>query len=350
MESFKFIVRPEMTSCSDFEAPDESHPYNFINAQRYMQLDLTTLMQYICLTELLNNGFKSEYKIVDDIFTIGNISVKDIDKIKDNDIKDFITHCIQTFGLRVGCKHSKTHYIRVPECYDTSDDDPSEVFRSMFNMTHVPVLFLFSDKVNKCSIEDYLKTYPINKYTALHIPIERHVSLNDVRMAHNGNIDVHEVKCCQESATSDNYSIKNILVSSLKYSNKTANAKLSFIESLIEDFNMHRINTCGRIHNTMSNNIVYTSDPEITKHIIRNNQKIIDKIKKQMFFVNNDYIDINRENLCDELGIISSDKEIQLLKDCISKWQKVVKDSVKDEHYYNKIKEEIDSLYDNKCK
>lgn len=349
MESFKFIVRPEITSCDDFEAPDESHPYNFINAQRYMQLDLTTLMQYICLTEMLNNGFKSVYKNVDDIFTIGNISVKDVDKIKDNDTKDFITHCIQTFGLRVDCKHSKTHYIRIPECYDTSDDDPSEVFRGTFNMTHVPVLFLFSDKVNKCSIEDYLKTYPINKYTALHIPIERHVSFNDVRMAHNGNICVHKVKCCQESATSDNYSIQNILVSSLKYSNKTANAKLSFIESLIEDFNMHRINTCGRIHNTMSNNIVYTSDPEITKHVIRNNQKIIDKIKKQMFSVNNDYININRENLCNELGIISSDKEIQLLKNCISKWQKVVKDSVKDECYYNKIKEEIDKLYDNKC-
>ena len=77
---------------------------------------------------------------------------------------------------------------------------------------------------------------------------------------------------------------------------------ISCVSSLVNEYINHVINNGNNIDNTMSEHIVYTSDLEVTKQVLRNNQKIIANIVKKL----------NKE-FFDEISDSNKQKLMQLL-------------------------------------
>lgn len=217
MNSFKFVVRPDFLKVGLNKYSD-----------CYLQIDITTIMQYLCIRDLLSN---SEYRRVFGFHNLPNSSngyISEEGGINDN----FISLCTQVFDLQYKYKHAS------PRCYKYLCKD-NECIRK----DNIHKLFTF-DHGSFDKYLDLLNTDSINK--------------------------------------------------NIYYFNDN-----KIIKKNSDDYLKQLINTRKRIHNTMSDLVVYTDDSEIIKQVIRNNQEIINELKNSDKCDN--YIEKNRTDLCNKL-------------------------------------------------
>ena len=78
---------------------------------------------------------------------------------------------------------------------------------------------------------------------------------------------------------------------------------------LIRECKEHWFNNQGIIDNTMSEHIVYTSDLEVIKQVLRNNQKIINNIIKNL---KNETSNSNKQKLMQMLMDIEVKPEVKV--------------------------------------
>lgn len=217
MNSFKFVVRPEFSKVSVNEYTNH-----------YLQIDITTIMQYLCIRDLLSN---SEYRRVFDFHNLPNSSDGHINEeggINDN----FISLCTQVFDLQYKYKNCGSR------CYK----------------------YL-------CKDNEYIRKDNIHKlFTFDHGSFDKYLDLLNT-----------------DSINKNIYYFNN---------NK-------IIKKISDDYLKQLINTRKRIHNTMSDLVVYTDDSEIIKQVIRNNQEIINELKNSDKCDN--YIEKNRTDLYNKL-------------------------------------------------
>lgn len=217
MNSFKFVVRPEFLKVGLNKYSD-----------CYLQIDITTIMQYLCIRDLLSN---SEYHRVFDFLNLPNSSngyISEEGGINNN----FISLCTQVFDLQYKYKNCGSR------CYK----------------------YL-------CKDNEYIRKDGIHKlFTFDHGSFDKYLDLLNT-----------------DSINKNIYYFNN---------NK-------IIKKISDDYLKQLINTRKRIHNTMSDLVVYTDDSEIIKQVIRNNQEIINELKNSDKCDN--YIEKNRTDLCNKL-------------------------------------------------
>lgn len=220
MNSFKFVVRPEILN---------------VNLTKYasccLQIDITTMMQYLCIRDLLSS---SEYRRVFDFHKLPNSSsnghISEEGGINDN----FISLCTQVFDLQY------KYY---------SSYGSSRAYKYL------------------CKDNEYIRKDNIHKlFTFDHGSFDKYLDLLNI-----------------DSINKNIYYFKD---------NK-------IIKKISDDYLKQLIITRKRIHNTMSDLVVYTDDPEIIKQVIRNNQEIINELKNSDKC--DDYIEKNRTDLCNKL-------------------------------------------------
>lgn len=219
MNSFKFVVRPEFLTVNLTK-----------HASCYLQIDITTMMQYLCIRNLLSN---SKYRRVFDFHKLPNSSDRYISEeggINDN----FISLCTQVFDLQY--KYYSSYGSSRAYKYLCKDNE-------YIRKDNIYKLFTF-DHGSFDKYLDLLNTDSINKNIYY---------LNDNKI----------------------------------------------IKKISDDYLKQLIITRKRIHNTMSDLVVYTDDSEIIKQVIRNNQEIINELKNSDKCDN--YIEKNRIDLCNKL-------------------------------------------------
>lgn len=328
MNSFKFIVKPETVTIED--KTNNIVKQDYIR-DSYLQLDITTLMQYLCLNNLIRSGYKTGenyggndfiYKIIDHKHVI--TSKSDIDNIPFN--KDFFTYCANVFKLPINMDDGN-YYINKQKRYcNNSTSNPG--YNNRLSTGDLPNCFIFDENTTRM-FNVYLANYSEldSKYKSVYIP-------------------THDYNPKSILLLSDDTMI-GLNIGSRYFSNYTQTRNhrcedfikkdATIIKNLINEYINQLIKTCSCIHNTMSENIVYTDDPDIIIEVIKNNQKIIDNIKNYSAINNfdqhakfeikdieqvlkeyniaknkrsefNKYIEENRINLCKMMNIEVSDK------------------------------------------
>lgn len=327
MNSFKFIVKPETVTIED--KTNNIIKQDYIS-NSYLQLDITTLMQYLCLNGLIESGYKTgenyrstvfANKIINSNYIITSIS--DINKISFT--KDFFTYCTVIFKLPINMDDGNYYINRQRRYCKNPRDHPS---CDRLGTESLPDCFIFDENTTRM-----FNTYLINyskldsKYKSVYISTDNNESmilLSDNTVIGTGFSNRHFSNYGHNYTQTHRHS---------DFINKNS----TIIKNLIDEYINQLIKTCSCIHNTMSENIVYTDDPDIIIQVIKNNQKIIDNIKNYSAINNfdqhakfeikdieqvlkeyniaknkrsefNKYIEENRINLCKMMNIEVSDE------------------------------------------
>ena len=323
MNSFKFIVKPKTVTIED--KTNNIIKQDYIR-NSYLQLDITTLMQYLCLNGLIESGYGTGENHRGNNFAWRAINHKHIITRESNAnkifLKDFFMYCTDVFKLPINMNNSN-YYINKQERYCNKSSSDNRM-----SIAELPDCFIF-DENTIGMFNTYLKNYSKldSKYKSVYI-----------------STDVNNVKSIL--LLSDDTMI-GLNFGSYYFSNYTQtrnyrcedfiNKDSTIIKNLINEYINQLIKTCSCIHNTMSENIVYTDDPDIIIEVIKNNQKIIDNIKNYSAINNfdqhakfeikdieqvlkeyniaknkrsefNKYIEENRINLCKMMNIEVSNK------------------------------------------
>ena len=249
MNSFKFVVRPEFSEVQVSE--------HFIN--HCLQIDITTIMQYLCIHDLiLDSKYKREFNFY---VLLSNDSERIIKNVNNN----FISLCTQVFDLQYKRENYTSYY--------TSHKDE----------------YL-------CKNGEYIDKNNIYKlFTFDHGSFDKYLEL--LNTDDNSSVLCLRLRIRQENYTYVKYyiSFEDCCVNKGIY--RFNNNKI--IKKISDDYLKQLINTRKRIHNTMSDLVVYTDDSEIIKQVIRNNQEIINELKNSDKCDN--YIEKNRTDLCNKL-------------------------------------------------
>lgn len=265
MNSFKFIVRPETVTIED--KTNNIVKQDYIR-DSYLQLDITTLMQYLCLNGLIESGYGTGENHRSNNFAWRAINHKHIITRESNAnkifLKDFFMYCTNVFKLPVNMNNSN-YYINKQERYCNKSSSDNRM-----SIAELPDCFIFDENMTRM-FNTYLANYSKldSKYKSVYI-----------------STDVNNVKSIL--LLSDDTMI-GLNFGSYYFSNYTQtrnyrcedfiNKDSTIIKNLINEYINQLIKTCSCIHNTMSENIVYTDDPDIIIEVIKNNQKIINNIK-----------------------------------------------------------------------
>lgn len=327
MNSFKFIVRPETVTI-------DSNTKNIIKQDyirdSYLQLDITTLMQYLCLNNLIRSGYKTGENYRDNEFACSVIDsdyiiTSESDNNKTLSSGDFFTYCTKVFKLPVSMDDGN-YYINKQKRYCKNPSDHSSCNR--LRTTDLPSCFIFDENTTRM-FNTYLANYSKldDKYKSVYISTN-----NEPKLLLSENTVINSsFNRCHWSQYRHEYTKTHI------HHKNFIKKDATIIKNLIDEYINQLIKTCSCIHNTMSENIVYTDDPDIIIEVIKNNQKIIDNIKNYSAINNfdqhakfeikdieqvlkeyniaknkrsefNKYIEENRINLCKMMNIEVSDK------------------------------------------
>ena len=249
MNSFKFVVRPEISAYYVNEYTSKYH---------YLQIDITTIMQYLCIHDLI---LDSKYHSVFKFYNLLAVDDEYINKeIVNND--NFISLCTQVFDLQ----------------YKSG-------------------IYKFRKGEYLCKDDEYIHTNNIYKlFTFDHGSFDKYLEL--LNTDDNSSVIFLRAspvifKCqpgCESYLSHNNYCVNKGIY---RFNND------NIINKIFDDYLNQLIITRKRIHNTMSDLVVYTDDSEIIKQVIRNNQEIINELKNSDKCDN--YIEKNRTDLCNKL-------------------------------------------------
>lgn len=249
MNSFKFVVRPDFLKVGVNEHTD----------YHYLQIDITTIMQYLCIHDLI---LDSKYKRNFNFYVLLN---NDSERITKNVNNNFISLCTQVFDLQYKRENYESYY------------------------THRKDEYL-------CKNGEYIDKNNIYKlFTFDHGSFDKYLELLNTD-------DNSSVLCLQTGIRQENYTYVKYYMS---FEDCCVNKGIyhfnnnNIVNKIFDDYLKQLINTRKRIHNTMSDLVVYTNDSEIIKQVIRNNQEIINELKNSDKCDN--YIEKNRTDLCNKL-------------------------------------------------
>ena len=258
MESFKFVVDPNKNCAEQFEG--------------CLKLDVITVIQYYCLRKLLsNNDVNTCYD-----YCINSIPPRLINDCELDDYPMFYTSFNKYFDLYSFKNNCCKYFISWDELIDKFKE------------------ILLTDK-----FDNIINNHVINKYNALYTWM--HTS--QPKLSHE-IISMSNYLCAFDDINTSKLSLtySNDYYNQMFYSNTSYYHKSFYpviyhdtcILSLVNEYTNHVINNGNNIDNTMSEHIVYTSDLEVTKQVLRNNQKIIANIVKNL---KNETSDFNKQKL-----------------------------------------------------
>lgn len=243
MENFKFIA-----NTSNFNKNiEERNVYEF---------DILSLIQYMCLIDILQkNGIEiKNNKLV--TLPCYEISICD-GNLEQDDLKSFIFQ-YKFFSIVSDGNKNRIFWCNIP-----FDNDTEDVFSCIINIV--------LDDMIKNDFDKYIDIHQNNKYNLA----KYHTNDNDHKIAYltvcfDHCLDIRENK--YHTYTKD-----------LRYTNdRIPFVTGDYLNVLINEYQDHSIKSGLQIENTMSDNIVYTSDLEVTKQVLRNNQKIINNAIKNL--------------------------------------------------------------------
>lgn len=249
MNSFKFVVRPDFLKVGVNEHTD----------YHYLQIDITTIMQYLCIHDLI---LDSNYHHIFNFYNLLNNDNKLIITGENYTNNKFITLCTQVFNLQYERKRDSVYnhkYICKNGEYIRKDN--------------IYKLFTFDHG----SFDEYLDLLNTDDSSSV-------LSLRAYYTSQKG-------LCGTKGYKSDGTHCVNYGIYQFNNNN--------IVNKIFDDYLKQLINTRKRIHNTMSDLVVYTDDSEIIKQVIRNNQEIINELKNSDKCDN--YIEKNRTDLCNKL-------------------------------------------------
>ena len=280
MESFKFVVEP---------IKDKKKGLINESLDSYLKVDIFTMIQYFCLMFLMEDKYNN-YKLDRPSFNDDDYPISP-DYINS---KTFQINLTRYLASTLGENFDDTLN---PEKY--SDDTYERSF------LHSPEDFIDNveyelvshpDKFDKF-IEDI---YEINEYNALYLGIIDNIGFykkydkyyaipGKTREYYSSNGIMFMLNDVLKQEPRSSWWIKDVNKDVEEDIIQAIPEKLipiinydSLVQQLINEYRHHLINNKGIIDNTMSENIVYTSDPEITKQVIKNNMKIISDTVKNL--------------------------------------------------------------------
>ena len=280
MESFKFVVEP---------IKDKKKGLINESLDSYLKVDIFTMIQYFCLMFLMEDKYNN-YKLDRPSFNDDDYPISP-DYINS---KTFQINLTRYLASTLGENFDDTLN---PEKY--SDDtykrlslhSPSDfIYDIIYELEHYP------DKFDKF-IEDI---YEINEYNALYLGIIDNIGFykkydkyyaipGKTREYYSSNGIMFMLNDVLKQEPRSSWWIKDVNKDVEEDIIQAIPEKLipiinydSLVQQLINEYRHHLINNKGIIDNTMSENIVYTSDPEITKQVIKNNMKIISDTVKNL--------------------------------------------------------------------
>ena len=257
MESFKFVVDPNKNCAEQFK--------------NFLKIDIITVIQYYYLRKLLSDNNINTC----DTCYIRKIQFK-LHKCFKLDSPMFYTSFNKYVDLYVREDNGYKYYVSLDELIDKFKE------------------ILLTDKFN-----DIINNHVINEYNALYTHTNH-------QYEHLGREQKDLISIINYMYVFNNNSLK---IDSMRWGDndifrlKLEHCDTSFIPviyhdscilSLVNEYTNHVINNGNNIDNTMSDNIVYTSDLEVTKQVLRNNQKIIANIVKNL---KNETSDSNKQKL-----------------------------------------------------
>ena len=241
MENFKFIA-----NTSNFNKN--------IKERNVYEFDILSLIQYICLIDILRrNGIK---KIVNQLYIEQGYRISIDDRNSEQDLKNFIFQ--YKFFSTISTDRSQ-HQSRYIISFDNNYKNVSSriidiVLNDMLKNDFDKYIDIHQN--NKYDIAKY-DTYYDHKSTCLTVCFDN--CLEIFKSQYKSYIqDLH---CTHDSipfVTGD------------------------YLDILFNEYEDHLFKSELQIENTMSEHIVYTSDLEVTKQVLRNNQKIINNIIKNL--------------------------------------------------------------------
>lgn len=280
MESFKFVVEP---------IKDKKKGLINESLDSYLKVDIFTMIQYFSLMVFLEDKY-SNYRLGEPFFNNDDYPISP-DYINSKTFQINLTRYLaSTLGENFDDTLNPEKYSG--DTYERSFLHSPEVFIDNvgYDLVYHP------DKFDKF-IEDI---YEINEYNALYLGIIDNIGFykkydkyyaipGKTREYYSSNGIMFMLNDVLKPEPRDNWWIKDVNEDAEKKIIQTIPEKLipivnydSLVQQLINEYRHHLINNKGIIDNTMSENIVYTSDPEITKQVIKNNMKIISDTVKNL--------------------------------------------------------------------
>ena len=271
MENFKFIASFENDPhCDEIDSDENDSSYE--SDCKLFLFDILSVIQYYCLQEiLLRFGIVNDVSLSYNLYLFDFIYFKNGRKGNISELQNFIAYFNQFFNFNVS-----TH------CgYIFLDNNDRFTFNKLINKITEDILINDFDK--------YINAYDINKYTKLYI----HGYYSNGKLSHYIRAFMGNEVCISFLYDFDK---------ELQFDNLYPIIADNNIKLLISECKEHLINNQGIIDNTMSEHIVYTSDLEVTKQVLRNNQKIINNIIKNL-----------KNETSDEVSNSNKQKLMQLL-------------------------------------
>ena len=295
MESFKFVVDPNKNCAEQFK--------------NFLKLDVITVIQYYCLRKLLSDN---------------NV----------NSFDDYYINCTQ-FKLRKDCEldSSPMFYALCNKYIDLHEREDSfyKYYISWEKLIDKFKEILLTDK-----FDDIINNHVINEYNSLYTRVERiyfqYITKISTRLFdgfrhfHHSKEYRNEIELNEYIDRQTNSTMRNCMYMFNIFDDISCDLIIGLfgkvleqqqkkheyftpvvyhdtcISSLVNEYTNHVINNGNNIDNTMSEHIVYTSDLEVTKQVIRNNQKIIANIVKNL-----------KKETSDEVSNSNKQKLMQLL-------------------------------------
>ena len=255
MESFKFIINPIVNANSP-----------------YLKIDIITILQYYSmLAKLYINKIAqaNNYNI-----TINDFYIKPGNKLSDS--KTFIAQLDKYFNLNIVLQESDYYFSPIMQryvlkpCANKGCHTWGDLILNFFNLINLDD---FDKFINYYVNDDYINDY---NYVHTHVetdnPTEYHNNNNHWLNSSNHTIMyvLNDIVVCRDTFDLNDNISKDLFTPVIKHD--------TFVPKLVNEYTKQIIDTCGSINNTMSENIVYTDDPEIIKQVLKNNQKIIKKL------------------------------------------------------------------------
>ena len=280
MESFKFVVEP---------IKDKKKGLINESLDSYLKVDIFTMIQYFCLMFLMEDKYNN-YKLDRPSFNDDDYPISP-DYINSKTFQINLTRYLaSTLGENFddtlnpekysddtyerSCLHSPEDFIDNVEYELVSHPDKFDKFiEDIYEINEYNALYLgIIDNIG------FYKKY--DKYYAIPGKTREYYSSNGIMFMLNDVLKQEPrsswwIKDVNKDVEEDIIqAIPEKLIPIINYD--------SLVQQLINEYRHHLINNKGIIDNTMSENIVYTSDPEITKQVIKNNMKIISDTVKNL--------------------------------------------------------------------
>ena len=125
-----------------------------------------------------------------------------------------------------------------------------------------------------CTI--FMENQPAKKYLSEYVPeIPGEICYAQIPKTINDDTTIHY---------DDNYI--NFIIAGFNCKNENTKEYIKFVNCINEHIDFSMLHNCKHIENTYDDLCVYTEDPDITHKVLMNNQKIIDTIAKDIYFIN----------------------------------------------------------------